>query len=114
MLAVKQEMASPLTDFMNRRATLFLFSPDFGLAGAREAAQIMGVLLRCDEARTSAEVERYRAHADESPSTSGVGAPRRRLWLTVCDVPEPSRAPIDQTPSRRSIRSRPASEGAIA
>ena len=109
MLAVKQEMASPLTDFMNRRATLFLFSPDFGLAGAREAAQIMGVLLR-----TSAEVERYRAHADESPSTSGVGAPRRRLWLTVCDVPEPSRAPIDQTPSRRSIRSRPASEGAIA
>ena len=45
-LAVKQEMASPLIDFMNRRVTLFLFSPDFGLARAREAAQIMGVLLR--------------------------------------------------------------------
>jgi hypothetical protein len=64
-LAVEREMASTLIDFVDRRTARLLFSPDFGLAGAREAAQIMGVLLRWDEARTSAEVERYRAHADE-------------------------------------------------
>ena len=64
-LAVEREMASTLIDFMDRRSALLLFSPDFGLAGAGEAAQIMGALFRWDEAHKSAEVERYRAYADE-------------------------------------------------
>ena len=37
-LAVECEMASKLIDFMDRRSVLLLFSPDFGLAGAVEAA----------------------------------------------------------------------------
>jgi len=64
-LAVEREMASNLIDFMDRRSALLLFSPDFGLAGAVEAAEIMGSLLSWDEARRSAEVEGYRAYADE-------------------------------------------------
>ncbi len=64
-LAVEREMASTLVDFMDRRSALLLFSPDFGLAGAREAAAIMGLLLGWDEERRSAEVARYQAYADE-------------------------------------------------
>ncbi|MGE0159048.1 MAG: FAD-dependent oxidoreductase [Gemmatimonadales bacterium] len=65
-LAVTTEMASTLTDFMDRRAALLLFSPDFGLAGADEAASIMGTLLGWDAARRAAELAAYeqiaRAH----------------------------------------------------
>ena len=64
-LAVEREMASNLIDFMDRRSALLLFSPDFGLAGAGEAAEIMGSLLHWDEDRRNAEVDRYRAYADE-------------------------------------------------
>ena len=70
-LAVEREMASTLIDFMDRRSALLLFSPDFGLAGAEEAARIMGGLLSWDDARRSAEVERYRAYSDEHRVPSG-------------------------------------------
>jgi len=63
-LAVEREMAATLIDFMDRRSALLLFSPNFGLAGAEEAAQIMGSLLSWDDARRSAEVERYTAYSD--------------------------------------------------
>jgi glycerol-3-phosphate dehydrogenase len=59
-LAVETEMASTLADFMDRRAALLLFSPDFGLAGAAEAAAIMGDLLRWDATKRAAEVASYR------------------------------------------------------
>jgi glycerol-3-phosphate dehydrogenase len=65
-LAVETEMASTLADFMDRRAALLLFSPDFGLAGAAEAASIMGALLGWDAARRTRELAAYqqlaRAH----------------------------------------------------
>ncbi len=65
-LAVETEMASTLADFMDRRAALLLFSPDFGLAGAAEAAAIMGGLLGWDERRRARELAAYqqlaRAH----------------------------------------------------
>ncbi len=64
-LAVEREMALNLIDFMDRRSALLLFSPDFGLAGAGEAADIMGSLLGWDENRRNAEVERYHVYADE-------------------------------------------------
>ena len=58
-------MAATLVDFMDRRSALLLFSPDFGLAGADEAAAILGDVLGWDEQRRSAEVDTYRAYADE-------------------------------------------------
>jgi glycerol-3-phosphate dehydrogenase len=63
-LAVECEMASKLIDFMDRRSVLLLFPPDFGLAGAVEAAEIMGSLLGWDEARKAAELEGYQMYAD--------------------------------------------------
>ncbi len=59
-LAVETEMASSLADFMDRRAALLLFSPDFGLAGAAEAAAIMGAMLRWDSTKREAEIASYR------------------------------------------------------
>lgn len=64
-LAVEREMALTLTDFMDRRAALLLFSPDFGLAGAREAAAIMGSLLGWDATRRAGEVAAYERLAAE-------------------------------------------------
>jgi glycerol-3-phosphate dehydrogenase len=64
-LAATQEMAATLVDFMDRRSALLLFSPDFGLAGAEEAAAILGSVLGWDEARRLAEIEGYRTYADE-------------------------------------------------
>jgi glycerol-3-phosphate dehydrogenase len=65
-LAVETEMASTLADFMDRRGALLLFSPSFGLAGAPEAAAIMGSLLGWDESRRRGELVAYqqlaRAH----------------------------------------------------
>ena len=58
-LAVEEEMACTLIDFMDRRAALLLFAPDSGLAGAPEAADVMGDLLGWDAARRLAEVEAY-------------------------------------------------------
>ena len=64
-LAVTQEMASTLTDFMDRRSSLLLFSPDSGLAGAEAAAGVMGSLLGWDAVEQTAQVESYRALAGE-------------------------------------------------
>jgi glycerol-3-phosphate dehydrogenase len=59
-------MASTLADFMDRRAALLLFSPGFGLAGATEAAAVMGDILGWDETRRAREIASYqqlaRAH----------------------------------------------------
>jgi len=65
LLAVEQEMAGTLIDFMDRRSALLLFSPECGLAGAEEAARIMGERLGWDEARIEEEVRAYRAYAAE-------------------------------------------------
>jgi glycerol-3-phosphate dehydrogenase len=59
-LAVETEMASSLADFMDRRAALLLFSPDFGLAGAGEAAAIMGAALGWSSDRREREIAAYR------------------------------------------------------
>lgn len=62
-LAVEREMALTLEDFMDRRAALLIFSPGHGLAGAEEAARIMGDLLGWDEAERNRQVEAYRSLA---------------------------------------------------
>lgn len=64
-LAAEEEMAVTLTDFMDRRGALLLFSPDFGLAGASEAAAIMSDLLGWDGERRERELAAYRTLADE-------------------------------------------------
>ncbi len=64
-LAVEREMAARLGDFMDRRSALLLFSPDFGLAGADEAARIMGEMLGWDDERREAELAEYRRLASE-------------------------------------------------
>ena len=64
-LAVEREMAHTLVDFMDRRSALLLFSPDSGLAGAAEAAVIMGEMLGWSEARRESEVLAYRTRVME-------------------------------------------------
>ncbi|MCZ6456703.1 MAG: FAD-dependent oxidoreductase, partial [Actinobacteria bacterium] len=64
-LAVEREMALTLVDFMDRRAALLLFSPNFGLAGAEAAAEIMAELLGWDADRTASELVQYRELAAE-------------------------------------------------
>jgi len=59
-LAVEQEMAATLADFMDRRGALLLFSPGFGLAGVEQAAGIMSGLLGWDAARRAREIAEYR------------------------------------------------------
>ncbi|MDA0328422.1 MAG: glycerol-3-phosphate dehydrogenase/oxidase [Gemmatimonadetes bacterium] len=64
-LAVENEMASTLVDFMDRRSALLLFAPDSGLAGATEAAAIMADLLGWSSQRSEEEVEHYRGYVTE-------------------------------------------------
>ncbi len=64
-LAVRHEMAMTLNDFMDRRAALLLFSPDFGLAGVEEASRIMGAALGWSEERRLEEIAEYRQLAAE-------------------------------------------------
>jgi glycerol-3-phosphate dehydrogenase len=64
-LAVEREMALTLIDFMDRRAALLLFAPDSALAGAEEAARIMGDLLGWSDERRGSEVAAYRRLAAE-------------------------------------------------
>ena len=64
-LAVEREMALTLVDFMDRRAALLLFSPNFGLAGADAAADIMAEALGWDAARRTRELAEYREFAAE-------------------------------------------------
>jgi glycerol-3-phosphate dehydrogenase len=71
LLAVEREMALTLIDFMDRRAALLLFSPNFGLAGAEAAADIMSEALGWDAERRGQELAAYREFAAEHtlPST---------------------------------------------
>ncbi|MEQ1857082.1 MAG: glycerol-3-phosphate dehydrogenase/oxidase [Longimicrobiales bacterium] len=64
-LAVDTEMANTLIDFMDRRAALLLFSPDFGLVAAPEAAAVMGKLLGWSEEREARELASYQQLAAE-------------------------------------------------
>jgi glycerol-3-phosphate dehydrogenase len=64
-LAAETEMANTLVDFMDRRAALLLFSPNFGLAGAPEAAAIMGEILGWNETRRRQEIASYEQLAAE-------------------------------------------------
>ena len=65
LLAVEKEMALTLVDFMDRRAALLLFSPNFGLAGAEAAADIMAESLGWDADRRARELTEYRQLAAE-------------------------------------------------
>jgi glycerol-3-phosphate dehydrogenase len=73
LLAVEREMALTLVDFMDRRAALLLFSPNFGLAGAEAAADIMAEALGWDAPRKIKELAQYRELAAEHapPSEDG-------------------------------------------
>lgn len=64
-LAVEREMALTLVDFMDRRAALLLFSPNFGLSGAEAAADIMAEALGWDADRRTRELAEYRELAAE-------------------------------------------------
>lgn len=59
-LAVEQEMALTLADFMDRRAALLIFSDDQGLAAAGEAAEIMANLLGWSPAERERQLAAYR------------------------------------------------------
>ena len=72
LLAVEQEMALTLCDFMDRRAALLLFSPNFGLAGVEAAAEIMAESLGWDADRKAHELAEYRELAAEHASTDSV------------------------------------------
>ncbi len=63
--AVTHEMAQTLTDFMDRRAALLLFSKDFGLAAAEPTAHIMAHELGWNTDRRTQELEDYRILASE-------------------------------------------------
>jgi glycerol-3-phosphate dehydrogenase len=63
--AVTHEMACTLTDFMDRRAALLLFSDNFGLAAAEPAAAIMAKVLGWSADRKTQEIEEYYALAAE-------------------------------------------------
>lgn len=59
-LAVEQEMATTLIDFMDRRTALLLFSEEHGLAGSEEAASLMASLLGWSEEQRAAHLAAYR------------------------------------------------------
>ncbi len=63
--AVTHEMARTLTDFMDRRAALLLFSDNFGLAAAEAAADIMAEALGWHADRKTQELKDYHALAVE-------------------------------------------------
>jgi glycerol-3-phosphate dehydrogenase len=63
--AVTHEMARTLTDFMDRRAALLLFSDNFGLAAAEAAADIMAEELGWSADRKTQELEDYYSLAAE-------------------------------------------------
>ena len=63
-LAVEDEMARTLVDFMDRRSALLLFAPSHGLRGAEEAARIMAGLLGWSDERREAELLQYRTFAE--------------------------------------------------
>lgn len=62
-LAVEQEMAVRLSDFMDRRAALLLFSAEHGLAGVERAAELMATMLGWSPEQKAAQVAAYRETA---------------------------------------------------
>lgn len=90
-LAVEQEMAMTLSDFMDRRSALLLFSDDQGRAAAPEAARIMADLLGWSEPRRAAELEAYLALADRHrPGGAGPAAAGSRAASVEPVLHEPS------------------------
>lgn len=59
--AVQDEMACTLTDFFTRRASVFYWRRDGGLAAADPVAAEMGRLLGWDTAETERQIQAYRA-----------------------------------------------------
>lgn len=59
-LAVEQEMALTLTDLLDRRTALLLFTPDHGLSVATAAAVLMGQLLGWSDAEQTRQIDNYR------------------------------------------------------
>lgn len=64
-LAVEQRMALTLTDILDRRTGLLLFSDDRGLAAAPAAAVIAGRLLGWCDAEAAEQLDAYRHPASE-------------------------------------------------
>ncbi|MFZ5825049.1 MAG: FAD-dependent oxidoreductase [Bacillota bacterium] len=64
-LAVEQEMALTLPDFMDRRAALLLFAENHGLGAVEEAASLMATMLGWSEEQRAAQVSAYRQIAVE-------------------------------------------------
>lgn len=58
-LAVEQEMALSVSDFMDRRSALLLFSENHGLSAVETVAEIMGSLLGWDDTKRNSEIKRY-------------------------------------------------------
>ncbi|MCL5676480.1 MAG: FAD-dependent oxidoreductase, partial [Firmicutes bacterium] len=69
-LAMEQEMAGSLNDFMDRRSALLIFSQDHGLAAAEEVSRLMAERLGWSEADRAEQVEQYR----QTAGTHGVPA----------------------------------------
>jgi glycerol-3-phosphate dehydrogenase len=81
LYAAEEEMALTLEDFMARRSTLMLFSPDRGLGVAEEAARLMGQALKWGRSERRRQVEEYgkavermMAFAGEAPVPTGGAA----------------------------------------
>jgi glycerol-3-phosphate dehydrogenase len=64
-LAVEQGMALGLSDILDRRNGLLLFSDDYGLAAAPAAVAIAGELLGWTNAEVMGQLEAYRLLAAE-------------------------------------------------
>lgn len=62
-LAVEEEMALSLTDLLDRRTSLLLFTPDHGLSVAAAAANLMGQLLGWSAEEQARQLESYRSIA---------------------------------------------------
>ncbi|HLS08148.1 FAD-dependent oxidoreductase [Lentibacillus sp.] len=63
-LAVEEEMAQSLIDFMDRRSARFLFGNDHCLEAAKTAAEIMGQFLGWDEAEIERQINDYADHVE--------------------------------------------------
>ncbi|HYF91585.1 MAG TPA: glycerol-3-phosphate dehydrogenase/oxidase [Symbiobacteriaceae bacterium] len=62
-LAVEHEMAMTVADFLDRRSSLLLFSPDHGLSAAAPVSELMGGLLGWTADQREQQVAQYRALA---------------------------------------------------
>ncbi|MFD1451436.1 glycerol-3-phosphate dehydrogenase/oxidase [Oceanobacillus sojae] len=64
-LAVEQEMAQTINDFMDRRSALLIFSHNHGLAAVETVANIMGNLLEWTESQKINFIDKYVKRASE-------------------------------------------------